>query len=235
MSEATREEICAVAIAELFRGDGEIMASPMGSMPKRGAILAKRTFEPDLVLSDGVATLIDLDGVPEAPMTYRDVFHTLWSGRRHVVMGASQIDRYGNQNISMLGSDFARPKVQLLGVRGAPGNTLNHVTSYWVPQHSPRVLVEQVDVVSGVGYDRVAALGEMASRFHEIRAVVTNLAVLDFRTPDHRMRIRSVHPGVAVAEVQAATGFELVVSGEVAETRLPSAGELALLRSGTCG
>ena len=44
-----------------------------------------------------------------------------------------------------------RPKVQLLGFRGAPGNTINDTTSYWVPNHSPKVFVEKVDMVTGIG------------------------------------------------------------------------------------
>jgi acyl CoA:acetate/3-ketoacid CoA transferase beta subunit len=60
---------------------------------------------------------------------------------------------------------------------------------------------------------------------------VTNLAVLDFATPDRAMRLRSVHPGVAVGDVLAATGFPLAVPpGEVPLTRLPAPGELALIR-----
>ena len=85
-------------------------------------------------------------------------------------------------------------------------------------------------MVSGVGYDRAADLGPRAARFHELRVVVTNLAVLDFATPDHRMRLRSVHPGGHVADVVAATGFELAIPGEVPVTRLPTAAELALIR-----
>ena len=108
-------------------------------------------------------------------------------------------------------------------MRGAPGNTLNHPTSYWVPNHGKRVFVEEVDVVSGVGYDRAAALGETASRFHEIRRVVSNLGVFDFDTPDHSMRLASVHPGVSVEEVVENTGFELVIPDAVPETRAPSA------------
>ncbi len=88
-------------------------------------------------------------------MPYRKVFDAVWSGRRNLIMMASQIDRTGNQNISAIG-DWARPKAQLVGVRGAPGNTVNHPTSYWVPNHSTRSFVEQVDVVSGVGYARAA-------------------------------------------------------------------------------
>ena len=226
MSAATRAEICAVACAEAFRGDGEILASPMGPIPKLGALIAKSTFEPGLALTDGVASLVE-GGTVTGRMPYRKVFDVVWAGRRHVMMGASQIDQYGNQNISCVG-DHAQPKVQLLGARGAPGNTINHPTSYWVPKHSARVLVPKVDFVCGVGYDRAAALGP-AGRFVEIRCVITNLAVLDFATPDRRMRLRSVHPGVSVDEVVAATGFALVV-GEVVETRLPDAHELRLMR-----
>jgi acyl CoA:acetate/3-ketoacid CoA transferase beta subunit len=156
------------------------------------------------------------------------VFDVLWSGRRHIMMMASQLDRFGNQNLSAIG-DWRRPSSQLIGVRGSPGNTVNHTTSYWVPAHSPRVFVEHVDMVGGVGYDRLSAV-PAAARFHELRVVVTNLAVLDFATPDHAMRLRSVHPGVSVDEVRAATGFELVVQGDVPETRLPEAEELELLR-----
>lgn len=232
MSEPTRDDVCAVAIAEAFRGDGEIVVSPMGPMPQLGAKLARATFEPDLMMTDGVASFVDADGAVEGWLPYRAVFDVVWSGRRHVMMGASQIDAYGNQNISCIG-EFAKPKVQLLGVRGAPGNTINHTTSYWVPQHNSRVFVERVDMVSGVGYDRAAALGHVA-RFHEIRRVVTDLCVLDFETPDHRMRVRSVHPGVTIEEVRDNTGFELVVQDNLPTSRVPTdeeQGVLAQLRA----
>jgi hypothetical protein len=91
------------------------------------------------------------------------------------------------------------------------------------------VFVPVVDVVSGVGYDRAAELGD-AGRFHEVVRVVTNLAVLDFETPDHRMRLRSVHPGVDVDDVVAATGFELAIDGAVPESRLPTDEEVQLIR-----
>jgi acyl CoA:acetate/3-ketoacid CoA transferase beta subunit len=231
MSDITRAEICAVACAEAWRGDGEIVASPMALVPSLGARLARETFEPDLLLSDGEASFVAgpwaLGAPPptavEAWFPYRTVFDVVWSGRRHVMMGASQIDRFGNQNISCIG-DFARPKNQLLGVRGAPGNTINHPTSYWVPKHSTRVFVERVDMVSGVGYDKPGR-GE----FHEIRRVVTDLAVLDFATPDRSMRLASVHPGVTVDEVVAATGFPLATD-DVQETRMPTDEELRLIR-----
>lgn len=235
---ATRAEVCAVACAEAFRGDGEILANPIGTIPVIGGRLAKATFEPDLVMTDGEAVLVENIvpvGVADPPKVvsgwnpYRSMFDVVWNGPRHVMMGATQIDRYGNQNIAFIGP-ADRPKAQLLGFRGAPGNTINNPTSYWVPNHSPKVFVERVDAVCGIGYDRAAELGPVAARFHRIPRVVSNLAVLDFETPDHRMRVASVHPGVTVDDVVAATGFELVIASDVPTTRLPTDEELRLIR-----
>lgn len=237
MTDLQRADYCAVACAELFRGDGEIMASPMAPSPMVGARLARATFEPDLVLTDGVAAILAGDlpvfakpepFIQEGWMPYRMVFDTLWWGKRHVVMGASQIDKFGNQNISAIG-DFHKPDSQLLGVRGAPGNTVSHTTSYWVARHSPRVFVDKVDVVSGVGYDRIAKLHPETQKRHEIRAVVTNLGVFDFETEDRRMRVRQLHPGVELDEVIAQTGFELVIPDKIETTRPPTDEELRLL------
>lgn len=238
MSAATRAEICATAVADVFRGDGERLASAFGAVPTLGARLAKSTFEPDLLMTDGVAYLRDdvppvsgdasAEPVVEGWMPFRRVFDLLWNGRRHVVMTATQIDRYGNHNFACIGP-HAKPKAQLLGMRGAPGNTISHTTSYWVPNHSTRVFVENVDVVSGVGYDRARDLGS-AARFHEIRRVVSNLGVFDFATADNRMRLASLHRGVDVDEVVEQTGFELTVPDDVPETRTPGDDELRLLR-----
>jgi acyl CoA:acetate/3-ketoacid CoA transferase beta subunit len=233
----TTAEVCVVACAEAWRGDGEIAASPMGMIPTAGARLARATFEPDLLLSDGEARFITgiwaLGEPPPGPaegwIPFRTIFDLAWHGSRHVMMGPAQIDRYGNANISAIG-DYARPTRQLLGVRGAPGNTVNHPTSYWVPRHLPRVFVPRVDMVSGVGYDRASAAGPEAAEFLDLRRVVTNLAVLDFGGPDHSMRLVSVHPGVTVDDVVAHTGFELAIDGDVPQTRLPTAAELTLIR-----
>jgi acyl CoA:acetate/3-ketoacid CoA transferase beta subunit len=225
---ATRADICCVAIAEVFRGDGEIVANPIGTIPRIGGLLARRSFEPDLVMTDGEAMLTDAEGHVEAWNPYRSMFDVVWSGRRHVIMGGSQIDAHGNHNFAAIG-DMKRPKSQLLGFRGAPGNTVNNVTSYWVPSHGPRVFVASVDVVTGVGYDRAAAAGVAATRFHQLRHVVTNLCVLDFDTPDHRMRLRSLHPGVSVDDVTSATGFELVIPDDVPQSRAPTDTELAII------
>ncbi len=240
------DEICVVALAEAFRGDGEILCNPMGTLPVIAGRLAKAAFEPGLMITDTIAYAVtgnpplgatvgdpaeglrEHSSVVECHMPFRSVFDQVWSGRRHVVMGASQIDRFGNQNFAAIG-DYRRPKAQLLGMRGAPGNLINHATSYWIPNQA-RTFSVSVDVVSGPGYDRVAALDEPVRRHHDIRRVVTNLGAYDFNTPDHSMRIVSIHPGVTLDDVLAATPFELTVPEPLPTSRLPTERELHLIR-----
>jgi acyl CoA:acetate/3-ketoacid CoA transferase beta subunit len=220
MSTASRAEICAVAIADTFAGDGEIFVSPIGLLPQIGARLAKATSAPDLLMTDGVAPLVanvlPVSGedrpapVVEGWLPYRKVFELLWWGRRHVMMGATQIDRFGNQNIACIGP-HEKPKAMLLGMRGAPGNTISHPTSYWVPNHSTKTFVPK-------------------ARFHDVRRVVSNLGVFDFATPDHSMRLVSLHPGVTRDEVIANTSFPLAIAADVATTREPSNEELRWIR-----
>ncbi|MBM4519854.1 CoA-transferase [Rhodococcus hoagii] len=238
MSAATRAEVCAVACAEAYRGNGEVIASAFGTIPAIGVRLARHTFEPDLVVSDGEAAAVrgtwavggPADGEVEAWLPFNQIFDLVWNGKRHIMMIPTQLDVYGNCNISAIG-DHERPNVQLLGVRGAPGNTVYHPTSYWVPKHSTRVFVPKVDMVSGVGNDNARKAGPAATGYHELRRVVTDLAVLDFTPDTGRLRLVSVHPGVTVDDVVAATGFDLVIPDSLPQTRAPSAEELELIRT----
>lgn len=247
---ASRVEVCIVACAEAFRHDQDMLCNPIGNVPMIGGRLARATFAPDLVYTDAVSVLVAGEypvGVPDAPKIvesytpYRTVFDIVWSGRRHVLMGASQIDQWGNQNIAAIGG-WDKPKAQLLGLRGAPGNLVNHPTSYWVPQHTTRSFVQKVDVVSGPGYDRMREVGAPANKFHEVCRVISNLGVFDFDTPDRRMRIRSLHPGVTLEEVRDNTAFDLAIdenaidetaideTARLPESRLPTDEELLLIR-----
>jgi acyl CoA:acetate/3-ketoacid CoA transferase beta subunit len=181
--------VVVLAAAEAFRGDGEIFASGMGTIQMLAARTARATFEPDLLISDGEAIFVEgvlpiggTDKVVAAWIPFRSVFDTVWSARRHVMMGASQIDRFGNSNIANIGP-FARPTVQLLGVRGGPGNTISHAMSFFIPKHSTKIFVDKVAMLSGLGYDRVATMSDTVRRHHRLPRVETNLAVLDFETP----------------------------------------------------
>ncbi|MGH9207318.1 MAG: cholesterol ring-cleaving hydrolase subunit IpdB, partial [Acidimicrobiales bacterium] len=230
----SRAEVCVLACAELFRDAGEIMISPMTTVASLGARLARLTFSPDILLTDGEAQLLadtpalGAAGAIEGWMPFGRVFETLAWGQRHVVMGANQVDRYGNQNLSAFGP-LQHPTRQMFGVRGAPGNTVNHATSYWVGNHSKRVFCDAVDVVSGIGYDKVDP-GNPAFRFVNVYRVVSNLGVFDFGGPDHTMRALSLHPVVSPDDVREATSFEVHGLDEADETGPPGEDELRLIR-----
>ncbi|ORX02400.1 CoA-transferase [Mycolicibacillus trivialis] len=234
MSMASRAEICVTACAQMFRDAGEIMVSPMTTVVSVGARLARLTFAPDILLTDGEARLLadtpalGAAGAIEGWMPFGRVFETLAWGRRHVVMGANQVDKYGNQNISAFGP-LQHPTRQMFGVRGAPGNTINHATSYFVGNHSTRVFTEQVDVVSGIGNDKVDA-DNPAYRFVDVHRVVSNLGVFDFGGPGGTMRALSLHPGVSPADVAENTSFEVAGLDTAEETRPPTDDELRLIR-----
>jgi hypothetical protein len=100
MEAADRAEVCVVACAEAFRGDGEILASPIGVIPTIGVRLARHTFEPSLVVTDGEAHIVQgtwaigtpPPGAVEGWLPYRAVFDVVWRGDRHVMMTPSQLD-----------------------------------------------------------------------------------------------------------------------------------------------
>ncbi|WP_009477721.1 cholesterol ring-cleaving hydrolase subunit IpdB [Rhodococcus sp. JVH1] len=234
ITEVTRAEYCAIACADIFSGAGEIMASPMATLPLIGARLARLTTEPDLLITDGEALIfadtpaVGVKAPIEGWMPFRKVFDVVASGRRHVVMGANQIDRHGNQNLSAFGP-LQQPTRQMFGVRGAPGNTINHPTSYWVGKHSSRVFCDTVDIVSGVGYDQIDPENP-AYRFHHLHRVVSNLGVFDFGGPDHTFRALSLHPGVTADQVADNTSFEVAGLADAGVTREPTDEELRLIR-----
>jgi acyl CoA:acetate/3-ketoacid CoA transferase beta subunit len=143
-------------------------------------------------------------------------------------MGANQIDRHGNQNLSAFGP-IQHPTRQMFGVRGAPGNAINHATSYWVGNHSKRVFCDTVDIVSGVGWDKVDPANP-AYRFLNVYRVVSNLGVFDFGGPDRQMRAVSLHPGVEPDQVADNTSFEVHDLESAATSRLPTGDELKLIR-----
>ena len=139
-------------------------------------------------------------------------------------------DRFGQINLSQLGGTHQQPKTQMLGVRGFPGNTIYHPNSFFFPSHTTRVFVEQeVDMVSGAGYNPAKRISGGNYSGIDLRAIITNLCVLDFGGPDHSIRLVSLHPGVSVEDVSQATGFPLEI-GHPGETPLPTAEQIEIIQ-----
>lgn len=240
MADTTLVDTLICAAAQAWKDDGEVLATGIGLVPRLAASLAKLTVNPDLMMTDSEAWLVS-EPVPvgprgdyrikrEAHMGFARIFDNVWGGKRHAMVGPTQIDRYGQANISMIGSDYRRPRTQMLGVRGYPGNSINHANSFFVPNHSPKVFVEgEVDMVWSAGYNPGRLARGWSLDEIDIRLVVTQLCVMDFGGPDHQLRLRSLHPGVGIDQVRQATGFEIHVGDDVGTTPAPTEAQLALL------
>ena len=236
----TLAELCICAAAEAWRDAGEVLATGITVIPRLAAGLARLTVNEELLLTDAECHLV-AEPVPVGPRTgappviegwmpYARTFDLLWGGRRHAMVAPTQLDRFGQANISVVG-DYAKPRAALLGVRGFPGNSLHHPNSYFVPNHSVRTFVAgEVDMVCSAGYNPERWPGARPPGWLDLRLIVTDLAVLDFGGPRHQVRVRHLHPGSTFEQVQDNTGFPLGIAEPLTTTPAPSIGQLRLIR-----
>jgi len=233
-------ELCIVAAAEAWRHDGEVLATGFTPVPRIAAGLARLTFNDGLMVTDGENYFV-AEPVPLGPRNgyapviegwapYARTFDNLWGGRRHAFVAPTQIDRFGQTNISTIG-DRAHPKVALLGARGFPGNSVHHPNSFFFPSHNNRAFVAgEVDFVCSAGYNPARWPHRRKPLGLDLRLIVSDLAVLDFNGPGNAIRVASLHPGVTFAEVQQNTGFPLAGSGEAVTTPVPTEEQLSIIR-----
>ena len=242
MSDYTLAELMICAASEAWRNDGEVLATGIGLLPRLAASLSMLTSNTDLMMTDSEAFLLSSPNPvgPRGPdfrpqyetwMGFSRIFDNVWGGRRHAMVGPTQIDRFGQANISCIG-DHAKPRAQMLGMRGFPGNSMNHANSFFVPAHSTRVFKDgEVDVVCSVGYNPERLARGWSLDDIDIRLVITDLCVMDFGGPGHQIRLRSLHPGIAVGQVLGNTAYAVAVPDEVPVTPAPTATQLELIRS----
>ena len=239
----TASELLAVMSARLLR-DGETVFAGVG-IPLLAATLAQRLHAPGLtILFEGgtIGAYIEPGKLPPSTNEQRctrranmvlastDVLLLLQRGYVDVgFMGGAQIDQYGNLNSSLIGTP-ERPATRLPGSGG--GNDIASLCRMIVAmKHEKRRFVERVDFVTSPGFlaggdsRRRAGLVE-GGRFR----VVTDLGLFGFEAGSKRMRLEALHPGVAVAEVEANTGFELLIAADLGVTSAPEERELAVLR-----
>ena len=232
--------ICAAALA--WKDDGEVLATGIGVVPRLAASLCMKSINTDLMMTDSESWMVS-EPVPltnssasaniprEGWMGFTRIFDNVWSTKRHAMVGPTQIDKYGQANISMIGTDYNKPKVQMLGARGFPGNSISHANSFFVPNHSKSVFVskDEVDMVASIGYNAKRLPRGYSVDDVQIRFIFTNLCVMDFGGKNHQLRLLSLHPGVTVEQVQEATGFAIEVPATVGVTADPTPEQIALL------
>lgn len=232
---------CAARLLE----DGRTLAVGTG-VPCAAAMLAQRVHSPNLVIffeAGGVAPQLPTMpiSVGDSRTFYRaamatsmaDVMETCQRGMMdYTFLGGAQIDAYGNLNSTMIGDDYARPKVRFPGSGGA-----NDLASLcWrilvVTIHDPRRFVEKVDFLTTPGYLTGPGAREEAGLCPGTGPyrVITDLAVLGYHEESKRMEVLSLHPGVTMEQVQHATGFKLGMREPLGITVPPTPEELRILR-----
>ena len=143
-----------------------------------------------------------------------------------------QIDQFGNVNLVCVGP-YEKPKLRGPGTVGLEFAGCVKEVVYFFRSQTKHSFVPKVDFISAFGYGSGPGSRTQAGLSENCgpKLVVTNLAVMDFDEQSRRMRLRSLHPGVSLDEVKENTAFELVLSADVVETKLPTAEELSLLRN----
>jgi glutaconate CoA-transferase subunit B len=227
VAEYVADEMMAVAAARRLTNENVCFVGI--GLPSVAANLARHTHAPgctliyesgtigakpvELPLSIGDGELADTaDAVVSVPEIFS---YWLQSGRIDVgFLGAAQIDRHGNLNSTVIGR-YDEPSVRLPGGGGAPEIALGVRDVFVMLRHSPRAFVERLDFTTSLG--------------DNLRVVITDLGMLERR--DGELTLVSVHPGVAVEDVVAATGWELQAADDLAETESPTDEELAALRA----
>jgi glutaconate CoA-transferase subunit B len=225
--------------------DGRTVAVGTG-VPCAATMLAQRTSAPSLVIvfeAGGVAPQLptmpisvgDSRTFHRAAMatSMADIMETCQRGLiDYTFIGGAQIDAYGNLNSTLIGADYARPRVRLPGSGGANDLASLCWRTLVVINHDRRRFVERLDFLTTPGYltgpgaREAAGLPPGTGPYR----VITDLAVLGFHEETRRMEVCSLHPGVSLEQVRAATGFELGVREPLDTTRPPAADELRILR-----
>ena len=223
----TADEMMAVEAARRLR-DGLVCFVGIG-LPSLAANLARHTHAPRTVLIYESGTIGakpeelplsigdgELAETADAVVSVPEIFsYWLQSGRIDVgFLGAAQIDRHGNLNSTVIGS-YDAPTVRLPGGGGAPEIALGVEQVFVMLRHSARAFVERLDFTTSLG--------------DNLRVVITDLGILE--PHDGELTLVSIHPGVDVEDVRAATGWELRVVDDVGETDAPSDDELTALRA----
>ncbi|MCW2240236.1 CoA-transferase subunit beta [Azospirillum canadense] len=241
--EFTATEIMTVAASRLLK-DGTVCFVGIG-LPSTAANLARLTHAPDVVLiyesgpigakptvlplsiGDGELALT-ADTVVSTPEIFR---YWLQGGRIDVgFLGAAQVDRFANINTTVIG-DYANPKVRLPGAGGAPEIASQAKEVFIVLKQSTKAFVNKLPFITSAGYlDGGDAREKAGIPGKGPAAVITDLGIL---TPDpvtRELTLTSVHPGVTVEQVKAATGWDLKVSPDLTTTAVPQSHELEALR-----
>ncbi len=149
------------------------------------------------------------------------------------MLGAAQIDPYGNINSTFVGGTYESPQRRFSGSGGG-----NEVASFcWntiiLMEHEKRRFVERLDFLTSPGYlDGSPDAREKAglpSNTGPYR-VITSKGLFDFNTEDRRMRLIGVARGLEANDVLDDMGFRVSQAEKVEVLKPPTEKEFKVLR-----
>ena len=217
-------------------------------MPQLVAILAERLYTPNLVQVFEFGALGPRSLTPFVRGTMggpTNIYRSLqWTNMNwafsyaatgyidYGMIGALQVDPYGNVNSTLLGGTYEQPARRFPGSGGG-----NEVASLcWktiiVLKHEPRRFVEKLDFVTSPGYGDGPGARERAGlpRGTGPWRVVTSKALFGFEEKTKRIRLLGVLRGLRAEEVLAGIGCDVKRASPLEELSPPTEGELRLLR-----
>jgi glutaconate CoA-transferase, subunit B len=236
-------ELMIINAARLLR-DGDVVFVGVGQ-PNLACNLAKRTHALDLVmiyeagvigaeparlpLSIGDPTLVS--GALSVVSMYDIFANYLQRGNVDVgFLGGAQIDRYGNINATIVGTDYEHPKVRLPGSGGAQEIAAWANRCYIMTPHQKRRFPEKVDFLTSAGYlDGQGGREKAGLRGKGPIGVVTDIG---FMEPDEHgeLMLTALHPGKTVEMAKENTGWPLKVADQLKITEPVTEHELKILR-----
>jgi glutaconate CoA-transferase subunit B len=192
-----------------------------------GAIGAKPTRLP-LSIGDG-----ELAETADAVVSVPEMFsYWLQGGRINLgFLSAAQIDRFSNLNTTVVGA-YEHPAVRLPGAGGAPEIASSCRETLVMLRQTQRTFVQTLDFRTSVGFgDGPGSRERLGLTGGGVRAVVTDLGILEPDATTCELVLTRLHPGSTVDDARAATGWQLRVSDAVHPTDPPTDAELAALRA----
>lgn len=215
-------------------------------LPSTAANLARRTHAPNCVLVYESGTIGakpvrlplsigdgELAETADSVVSVPEIFaYWLQGGRIDVgFLGAAQIDRRANLNSTVIG-DYAQPRVRLPGAGGAPEIGGSCRQTFVMLRQSTRTFVEELDFRTTVGYgDGAGSREQLGLPGGGVTQVITDLGILEPDPQSRELTLTSLHPGVTIGDVRAATAWELDVAQELLVEQPPGPGELEALRA----
>lgn len=147
------------------------------------------------------------------------------------LIGAAQIDKYGNLNTTALGG-YPRCQVRVAGSGG--GNDIGSSVGRLLimMRQEKRRFVDRVDYLTTPGFlsggdsrQKAGLLGGGPS------AVITDMGVFRFDPDTHEMYLAECHPGLEPEAIKNNVSFELKVGHSVRTTEAPTREQVEIMRS----